>query len=276
MKTERRHELATNELADMLAGLIEIVKPYSMYIGGTLVAVVMLIGVAAFYSNKSKVAEAEGWNELFAIPPTAPDRRDKLLDVADAWAGTPVGVYAVLLAANDDLREGAEKLFEDRADARTHLRDAADGFKRARSESSESLVQEQACIGLARAHECLNELDEARTFYKEIVDRWPKGMYGEYAKTRLEDLDRPTTRSFYDWFATQDPKPPAISEPGTPGERPALDSNPLDSVPDLSPPDPFSESSGGTESGDATPPLNNESSTSPGSESSTDPPPVEP
>ena len=46
MKSERRHELTTNALADWLAGIIERIRPYQTTLLGVVLLAVLLIAVA--------------------------------------------------------------------------------------------------------------------------------------------------------------------------------------------------------------------------------------
>ncbi len=54
MKTERRHELAKNDLADWIGDRIEELKPYSTAIWATVLAVLVGAFAIVYWSRKSE------------------------------------------------------------------------------------------------------------------------------------------------------------------------------------------------------------------------------
>ena len=66
MKTERRHELQTNVLADWLGHRTEAIRPYFIYIvmGGVALLVVAIVVTIA--SNWQLARSSEGWADYFA------------------------------------------------------------------------------------------------------------------------------------------------------------------------------------------------------------------
>jgi tetratricopeptide (TPR) repeat protein len=132
--------------------------------------------------------------------------------------------------ADTQLAKGVEALFKDRAAARKALEESIDDYRAVlQAAPPGSLLAERATFGLASAYESKDELDNARQHYRELLDRWPDGAFSGLAKDRLADLDRKTTKEFYDWFARQSPKPEPPQGPGVPGEKPPFD---LSKVPD--------------------------------------------
>jgi hypothetical protein len=224
MKTERRHELATNELADWLGEMIERVKPYSTAIVGTLLACVVLAGGFLVYRGRSTSKIEEGWANYFV----ALDERnpETLRNVADEFATTPAGQWSRLSLADAMLAKGIQQLFEDRDAAEESLKDALAGYsdviKRA---PGESLLVERATFGLGEAFESLGELNKAREQYTAVQERWKQGAFAGQAAQRLADLDRDSTKEFYDWFATQHPRP---KETGGPDKKPPFGADAFD------------------------------------------------
>jgi hypothetical protein len=227
MKTERRHELQQNALADVLTEWIEAVKPYSTAILGGIIAVLVLIGVAAYLSQQAAQQQEVAWDDVFVNPEpsgtaTPEDqqrlRRDRLLGVADEYGDSPAGLYARLTAAESLLTGGIDHLFEDKAKGTDELREAIKHFTQVLEVADEPLFVHKATLGLARAHESLNELPKAREYYQKLIDQ--KGVFSHLAEARLKDLDRTSTKDFYDWFAQQQPVPRANTLPGIPGLGP--------------------------------------------------------
>ena len=69
MKTERRHELQTNQLADWLGESLLFVERYTKAIIATVVALAVVV-LATFYLNyQSSRRQAAVW-ERYSMPPT--------------------------------------------------------------------------------------------------------------------------------------------------------------------------------------------------------------
>jgi tetratricopeptide (TPR) repeat protein len=230
MKTQRRHELATNVLADWLGEKIEALKPYSAAVSVTTLLVVVVIFASVMLYQKREASSAQAWAEYFAaIENQSPDEAtDKLEAVAIDHPRSPAGLWSRLSLADTHLASGVEDLFKDRASARKALDRAIDDYQAVVEQAPrDSLLAERATFGLAEAYESKNELEDARKQYHTLLERWPNGAFSALAKDRLADLDRKATKDFYDWFAKQAPqtKPKA----GLPGQKPAFD---LDKLPD--------------------------------------------
>ena len=204
MKTERRHELETNTLADTLATFIERAKPYSKAIVGVIVALVAVIAIIQIQAWRARSAASEGWDRYFAARSTG---LEELADVAEQYRGTPAGAWARLELADLYLYQGAEGLFRDRAEANERLRRAEESFRAVLDQAEADLIRQRARFGLAKTYESLNELDKARDSYRALVDNHPDSALRAAAEQRIENLDSRSTREFYDWFASQDPRP---------------------------------------------------------------------
>ena len=230
MKTERRHELQTNTLAEMLGGGVEASKPYVTVALGVALALAVLVGTYFVLSSRSKGEEEQGWNQYFqALSQPQTEQREDLAAVARGYADSEVGYWASLQLGDRHLNEGVNELFSDRAKANEALKDAEDSYLAA-AKSSDALIRQRAQFGLARAYEAQFELDDARKTYEALVQEYPKGLFVESAKRRIDELSEKSTKRFYDWFAEQKVTPPAENT-GT-GERPAFN---LDSLPDRMP-----------------------------------------
>ena len=92
------------------------------------------------------------------------------------------------------------------------------------------MLLQRATFGLARAHEAIGQgrwPKPARNIARS-PSKWPDSPYAAPAEARAKDLDRPATKTFYDWFAKYEPPRPMAKEPGTPGVRPDFMKDPLD------------------------------------------------
>ena len=99
---------------------------------------------------------------------------------------------------------------------------AIENYTTVLTSSTDEMVKQKAVFGMARAHESLNQLERARAEYKQLAD-WKNCGYSAFAKQRYEDLAKPATKEWYAWFAKQDPRPPVVDGPGTPGQKPSFE-----------------------------------------------------
>jgi hypothetical protein len=221
MKTERRHELQTNALAESLARWIEAIRPYNRVITAVLIAVIVAVCAWGYLAAQNTRRLEDGWTEFFdATAGRNPNPDELLRDIATRYSGTMVAHWARLTLADVQLENGTSRLLQDRRAAREELREASEKFQALLAESPPATIQERATYGLARAHEALGELDRARGEYRTLAEKWPAGPFAATARARASDLERLPAKTFYDWLAKYEPPPPLTGELGKPGERP--------------------------------------------------------
>ena len=210
MKTERRHELQNNELAENLSQVIEQVKPYTKAIVGGAILLGALLFAMIYVSKSRDKAQAAGWGSFLS----ALDSQDvaQMKGVADRFPRTEAGSWALQAAAQTNLIEGTQKLYADRSAAKQMLQDASDEFERVAQAAKDPLLRQRALFGLAQALEGQNELTKATERYDEIAKLWPDDPIAGAAAQRSELLKRPATREFYDWFFAQQPAPATSTE----------------------------------------------------------------
>jgi hypothetical protein len=227
MKTERRHELQTNVLADWLGEKVEQAQGYSKAIVASLAAIAVLAGVYFYLARKSADDAERAWERYFDATDTA--SANELLNVADQNANTLAGRWARLSLADSQYGQAIDQLFEDRTEAKSSLDKALENYRQVRDQSKEPDLLERSTIGLARTYESEDKLADARREYQMILDRWPLGVFGDEAKGRLEDLNKQSTKIFYDWFAQQKTRPWMSHGGADPGTKPKFDINSLPS-----------------------------------------------
>lgn len=223
MKSERRHELEKNALADWLGDSLEKVKPYQNAILAFVILVAATIGAYTLWTRQSQAKAEAGWDAFHAawsptrMNVTAFDR------IAEQRPNTQLGLWSAVIAADLHLDVGCNLLFTDKAGANQELRLAVDHYVAIRERTRHPMLLQRATYGLARAWEAQGDLQQAIEHYEDVARTWPDGVFASEAERRAEDLKRPTTKEWYDRFAKFDPKPAYADEPGTPGERPAFD-----------------------------------------------------
>jgi hypothetical protein len=228
MKTERRHELQTNVLADSLARWIESAKPYSRAALAIVIAVAAAVFAWGYYSSQATRRQADGWDQFYDAM-NARDPREGLSDVVETYAGTPVAQWARVVLADIELDEGTNRQFVDKAGGREQLKKTIEDYLAVLSEGGPPMLLQRATFGLARAREALGEkLAVARKEYESIATNWPDSPFAAAATARAKDLERLDTKNFYDWFVRYEPPRPMAREPGQPGARPDFLNDPLE------------------------------------------------
>jgi tetratricopeptide (TPR) repeat protein len=206
MKSERRHELEQNMLADWLGETIAKIKPYSSTILLAVLVVVLGLVVAQWFVGHSFATWSGAWDAYFAAfdDPNASEEFDK---VAETYPRSEVADWATVTAADIRLQYGCNQLFTNRTMANQELTKAVNGYLKILEQARHPALRERATFGLARAKEAQGDLDDALKSYTEVVKQWPKGAFEQAAQHRADDLGRKSTKQFYDNFAKANPKP---------------------------------------------------------------------
>jgi len=195
MKSRRRHELHTNELADALGWLVERVRPHAQAVA--IIAGVAIIGVVVLVWLPIMRSRAAA-NAAYAF--NAAVRADQ-------------GSTARLLLADRLLRSVAAGDV-DPDDAEATL-DEAEAFYTQVAKASKDL-EPMARTGLALVTLQRGDLDEGRKALEQVTDEWPQSVAAARAKAHLGAL------------AGYEPVPPApveappeSAEEAVPAEAPA-------------------------------------------------------
>lgn len=254
MKSERRHELQENELADWLEKAIDAVTPHLKTILGVVVAVIVFFLAYTVWQNRVAAGQQAAWDDFYAAAASENAETD-MLKLADAHPGAPAGLWGRLFVADSQLAEGTQNLFTNRAAAKPKLKEAVANYRSVAENATgkyEPLV-ERALYGEAKGYEALGEktdLDQAMKLYQQVTEQFPDGALASDCKARVEALKKPVTKAFYDWFVTATPLSPAT---GTPGIGPGFDASNLPTPPTETTVDP------GFEPFDNPPPTSSES-----------------
>lgn len=230
MKTERRHELQHNELADWLGVTLAKVQPYSKVILGILI----LLGVGAFASTylggQNRESDEAAWAAYFR----ALDTGDlaAFSDMAANYPGTSAAAWAQVATGDVKLATSLREFFADRDKAREELTKAREAYEGAlKAANGNEMLEQRARFGLAQSLESLGEIDQATSQLDEIVKRWPESPVGVSATARLAQLRKPQTKEWYAWFAEQKPVKSPLSDSTFMNDLPNLPEKPDLSVP---------------------------------------------
>ena len=205
MKSERRHELQHNELAEWLAKTVLTIKPYQNMI---FLAVLLGLGLAVAYTLWARLAAAEtakAWDAVGAAMGTG--ELADLVGVVEQYPGTNAAHMAAVVMADYYLADGCNELFSNKANAQDKLNKAIRLYDSIIEQCQFPSIVERATFGLARAKEAKGKLESAEKLYQEVAAQWPDGAYAGASTKRAADLNRPATKKFYDDFRDFDPKP---------------------------------------------------------------------
>lgn len=250
MKSERRHELQHNMLAEWLITTYTQIKPYQNAILG--VVVLLLVAVAGYkwWSVYSANRNTEAWEAVDkAMKGPNGAEMEKVLTQHPASSAAP---WAAIQAGESYHHSALEALLSDKETAGKELSKAVELYQNALKDANSPMISQRATFDLARAlesqavtvepKESQGKLDEAARYYKQVRDQWPNGLYADEATKRLKDLETAATQSRYEQLALytppQSPAPDAAKDStgtktpsATPGSGllgPLLDNPPSD------------------------------------------------
>ncbi|MCA9249216.1 MAG: hypothetical protein KDA42_18970, partial [Planctomycetales bacterium] len=142
MKTERRHELETNYLADRLAAWLEKAKPYTSTVGIGVIALLVALIAKNFFSQQSAERNAEQWEAYYRKSEKPAQDREGFLKLADDYENTPIEPWAALAAADASMQQGCSLLWIDKKEAAKHLNAAVADYEAIiKSKDDDILVQ---------------------------------------------------------------------------------------------------------------------------------------
>jgi len=220
MKSERRHELQHNELADWLFKTGERLKPYQNLILAGVAFAVVAVAVYSWWSRTSATRSSQAWTELArALEVGSPDM---LATVADDYPNTTVGQTAATVLGDWRLAEACDRRYVSLPLAQKELKSASESYSKVLEKSRSPVLLERATYGMARVKETLGDLDAATQLYSEVVTKWPDGAYVPAAKRRLEDFKQPDTKAMFGDLRRFEPKAEFSQEPDAPGSPPSF------------------------------------------------------
>ena len=201
MKSEKRHELQKNELADWLGEQIELAKPHAPMIILGLVLAVALGALAIYYVNVGATAGAGEWSEYFAaLSDPAPEVA--LEKVATGNPRSPVAFWAWQSLGDRHLSRGQTELFKDRPASKISLEKAEAAYKKAEA-TTDAMLKSRARLSLAKLYESIDKPEEAARYYKLVADAEKDRALGKAAAAGEKRATDPREVALLAWFAQQ-------------------------------------------------------------------------
>ena len=228
-----------------LARILKESKPWLEKYGTTLIyglaAVMAVAAVVVYIRNQQPATAEESRNLLVAATP------EDFQGVADQTPDSQIGIVARLRQAELSLRDAISAMFTDRKTAVETLDQASVTFERlAERKDISPDIRLRVMVGLARVAE--TRCDGTDESVSAAVEAWEavlkesqdSKMFKEVAEDRIKKLPLESTKSFYAWFQTQDPKPgdDLLLPQDGPGNVPDI---PRIDIPDFSTPDASSQ-----------------------------------
>lgn len=228
-----------------LAKILRESKPWLEKYGTTAIyvmAAIMAVAAVVVYISRRPPATAPESRELMLASLSSSPSPEDYQAVADSTPNSKIGIIARVRQAELLLSNAVEKLFTDREKGLEELNAAATAFQRLDERKEVAGYQkERVLAGLARVAEA--QCDGTDESIKAAVSAWERllkefpdsKLFREFAEQRVKKLSSESTRSFYAWFHSQNPKPSddlQIPQDG-PGTVPDI---PKISLPDLTAP----------------------------------------
>ncbi|MDX1927685.1 MAG: hypothetical protein SFV81_14280 [Pirellulaceae bacterium] len=205
MKSERRHDLQSNELAHSLGSGIEKVQPFAQYIvGGVVIAALLAVGWGVYTSFAKKNAAA-AWTEYYFTLNTGDAESFKA--IAADHPGSAAAIWAEQTAGDEYLADGIDALYKDRGQGVELLKKAIDSYETVKNKSQNAELRTRAELGLAQAYESLGEIDKAKTLYQQVISAGLQPAITTVATNRVEFLNSQAGKDFYAWFDKLKPTP---------------------------------------------------------------------
>ncbi len=233
MKSERRHELQTNYLADHLGTAVESSRPFAIWVViGIAAAVVVAVGYG-LYSAQAARASASAWGDYYFNIGTGD--AEAFQQIGKDHPQTTAAQWGLQSWADNQLMVGLDQLYTNRKEAEASIEQAIEGYQQIIKQTYEPELSMRASLGLGQAYEALGKLDDAVKAYEGVAGGGSIG-FARMAAQRIKFIKSGEGKAFYDWFAT------VRSKPATPPNIPTDLSKPP-TEPNISFPDPASQPS---------------------------------
>ena len=213
MKSERRHDLQTNALADWLGNKITAVQSNATWIVGGLLLLMIVVLFLFIRQNRLESVATTGWTRLqngtnaglVAVSQQQPlalsNATRDLEDLTREYAGKPVAAYAYLTLGDLFLQNGQAQYVPNKTAARDAFGEAARFYQEAAKHPASADMESRALFCLGKSLEWQLKLNQAKDVYGKV-----EGPYQLEAQARIRNLDQKGTEAFYKQYAEWKPK----------------------------------------------------------------------
>jgi len=220
MKSEERHRLEQNALADWLGRVMLKIRPYSTLILTAAVVGAVVFGAASWWVRSSAQGTEAAWDSFYTALGNATNSGDPrpLKQLVDRYRGTLVGYWAAVTASEIHLARGTAEILSNRADAIAEIKNAQEGFSLVADECRDVRLRERALFGRGRSYEALaatgdvaGHLERAVADYEQVLALDTGSVYARFAQERLQQLRVSHVKDFYQRVAAYQPPPASTS-----------------------------------------------------------------
>ncbi|MGL5095933.1 MAG: tetratricopeptide repeat protein [Planctomycetia bacterium] len=191
---------------------------YLLYATVVILAVGGVVAVQTFNANIAAQKNADSWREFFAAA-----NPGQFEVVAERYAGTPAGRYALLRVADMKYKTAIDGLLNDRSAAVDELKEASKIYEQLADDPvAEPLVRRQAMLTVGLALESQSAIDKAVPVYERVKAEFAGSPEAARAEMRLKALAAPEARAFYNQLAKYEPPTPSSDLPDPTSGFPAL------------------------------------------------------
>lgn len=218
MNKQKQHEneVAENDLVSYLEEKMGHLKPYWSQIAlGVCIGVLALIG-GAYLLQQSQAMEGLKWQDLHVAVLNYKNNMDNtsLELVADQYPDDIAGLWALLYAADAEVRAGLYDFLSDRKAGRDKITKAQKYYQRILDSSADksTMMIQRATYGLAYANESNGEFDKATELYKQLAEL-EDNAFAKPAQRALQRCENPEMKELYENFVSYIP-PATEDAPG--------------------------------------------------------------
>jgi len=220
MKTQRRHELHTNVLAEWLGKHLERIQPIVGWVVAGVVALVLAILAYSYFTSRSETQILDGWtaiakygNEASSAAnnndtPRFNDATRNLAQVVSDYSGTPVATFAEATLADIHLARGQALMWSNRPEALQSLREAVTRYNSAIDSTQEPLLRNRLRMNLGTTSEWMFQVDEAKRAYQQVEE----GVFEPAAKKALAALERAEAEQLFQRLEKYEPATPQTTK----------------------------------------------------------------
>jgi hypothetical protein len=189
------------------------IYPNRKILGVLVLLVLVILGVLFFVSRSNANFRATAWERFFTVL-DSPDPIKPLEQFAEIKDGF-FEYQSAIMAGQLLLTQACNAGFTDKSQATENIEKALTLFQNVRdSRNADNKFKCQAALGAAQALEALasvkagsNDIELAIAEYKKITEKWQGKYEAKIAEKQLALLSRPSTKKFYDRYATATVEP---------------------------------------------------------------------
>jgi tetratricopeptide (TPR) repeat protein len=211
MKSNERHELEQNALADWIEKTGQSLSRYWKHILVALATVIVIALVGRYLNVSAQLKARDAWQEFFAA--SKPEHFEL---VAERYPGTAAASFARLRAADEMLQEARDNLVSDRSDALLKLDKVADLYEKLMVDTAlPDQIRRQAAQGRAVALESQGALEKAKAAYQDVIERYTGDdvVLKGWAEARKRQIEQENARKFYAQLERYEPPKPSLELP---------------------------------------------------------------